>query len=476
MISKTYNRTKIIATIGPASSSPETLFQLANAGMDVCRLNFSHGKYDVMKSIVDSIKLINEKRDVQLAILADLQGPKLRVGNMPDEGVLLLENETIFITNEDIIGTSKRFTLRYANLSTDLKPGERILLDDGKMEVEIIDIVSSSEISAKVIRGGMLKSNKGFNLPGSSVSLPALTEKDLKDLDFALTLDVDWIALSFVRRAQDVIDLKNYIKASGSEARVIAKIEKPEAVSKLDEIIEVADGIMIARGDLGIELPLQEVPVLQKNIIHKCLIAAKPVIVATQMMESMMENTMPSRAEVNDVANAVIDGADAVMLSGETSVGKHPVETVATMDRIITDVERDSRPYVRGSQPKTGTQSSIADEICYTATRMSAHLKATGIVVMTQSGASALRVSSYRPRSHVFVFSANSKLLRTLSLVWGIRGFHYDDYHSTDQSITDTIEILRFCNCIQQGDILIHTASMPIEKRERANALKISVV
>jgi pyruvate kinase len=459
----------------PASCQHD-IFIIFDKTKYLCRLNFSHGEYEQVAAIVENVIKINNESGYSISLMADLQGPKLRVGNMSDHGVMLNVGEKVIITNEEVFGTEACFTLRYPLLSQDLKPGERILLDDGKMEVEIGAILSEKEVEAFVIRGGVLKSKKGFNLPGSNVSLPALTEKDLADLQFALSLDVDWVALSFVRRAADVQELKDIIAASGKTARVIAKIEKPEAVSNIDTIIDVADAIMIARGDLGIEMPLQEVPVLQKNIIQKCIAAAKPVIVATQMMESMMESTIPSRAEVTDVANAVIDGADAVMLSGETSVGKYPVLTVATMDKIITDVERDSRPYIRGTQPKCCGHTFVSDEICYTATRMSAHMSAKGIVVMTQSGSSALRVSSYRPKSPVFVFSENSKLLRTLNLAWGIRGFHYDNYASTDQSITDTIEILKSGNIVNKGDVLIHTASMPIGKRERANALKVSVV
>lgn len=476
MATVSFNRTKIIATIGPACSTPAQLKELAEAGMDVCRLNFSHGEYKQVAAIVDSVIQLNREEVFSISLMADLQGPKLRVGIMAGDGALLNPGDKVVITNEEIEGNSSRFTLRYPLLSQDLKPGERILLDDGKMEVEISAIVNDKEVEALVIRGGVLKSKKGFNLPGSNVSLPALTEKDLADLKFALSLDVDWVALSFVRRASDVQELKDIIAASGKTARVIAKIEKPEAVANIDTIIDVADAIMIARGDLGIEMPLQEVPILQKNIIQKCIASAKPVIVATQMMESMMESTMPSRAEVTDVANAVIDGADALMLSGETSVGKFPILTVATMDKIITDVERDSRPYIRGTQPKCCGHTFVSDEICYTATRMSAHMSAKGIVVMTQSGSSALRVSSYRPKSPVFVFSENQKLLRTLNLAWGIRGFHYDNYTSTDQSITDTIEMLKAKGIVSVGDVLIHTASMPIGKRERANALKVSVV
>jgi len=470
------NHTKIIATIGPASASPETLRALVNAGMNVCRLNFSHMDYAKATEIIEEIKKINNETLFPVALMADLQGPKLRVGNMGCDGAELKANELVIITSEECEGTSERFTLRYPMLSRDLKPGERILLDDGKMEVHITRVLNEKEVEAKVIRAGILKSNKGFNLPGSNVSLPALTEKDLKDLEFALSADVDWVAISFVRRPEDVLELKRRIADSGKTARVIAKIEKPEAIEHIDEIIEATDAIMIARGDLGIELPLQEVPILQKNIIEKTVTAAKPVIVATQMMESMMTSTMPSRAEVNDVANAVTDGASAVMLSGETSVGMYPVETVATMHRIITDVERDSRPYTKGAMPKSEVEVSTAYEISFMASRMAKFMNAKGIVVMTATGSSAFRMSSFRPKSHIFVFTNDHKLLRTLMLAWGLRGFYYDDFQSTDQSICDTIATLKSHNLVSEGDTIIHTASMPIKQRGTSNTIKVSVV
>ena len=470
------NHTKIIATIGPASASPEILHALVKAGMNVCRLNFSHVDYAKATEIIEEIKKINSENLFPVALLADLQGPKLRVGEMGCNGAELKNDALDVITCEECEGTSERFTLRYPMLSRDLQPGEKILLDDGKMEVHITQVLNEKEVEAKVVRGGILKSKKGFNLPGTNVSLPALTEKDLQDLEFALNADVDWVAISFVRREEDVIELKNHIAASGKKARVVAKIEKPEAIEHIDDIIQVADAIMIARGDLGIEMPLQEVPILQKNIIQKTISAAKPVIVATQMMESMMTSTMPSRAEVNDVANAVTDGASAVMLSGETSVGQYPIETVATMHRIIIDVERDSRPYTKGAMPKSEDEVSTAYEISFMASRMAKFMNAKAIVVMTATGSSAVRMSSFRPRSHIFVFSNDRKLLRTLMLAWGLRGFYYDDFKSTDQSICDTIAVLKSHDLVSDGDTIIHTASMPIQLRGTTNTIKVSVV
>lgn len=471
-----FNRTKIIATVGPACSTYDDLFALAKAGMDVCRLNFSHGEHKFMSEILNHIHKINTKPEFNIAILADLQGPKLRVGLMPEEGVKLEEGKSVIITNEEIMGSTESFTLRYPFLNEDLINGVHILLDDGKLEVKITRKLSKTKVEAEIIRGGILKSKKGFNIPGAKLSLPALTEKDEKDLAFILNHDIDWIALSFVRSANDVKELRKRINNAGKTHRIIAKIEKPEAVDDIENIIDAADGIMIARGDLGIEMPLQAVPVIQKNIIQKCIASAKPVIVATQMMESMMENTIPTRAEVSDVANAVIDGADAVMLSGETSVGKHPVLTVATMDKIINDVEKDQRPFYRGTKPAKNSNTFISDEICYTAARISYHLQAKGIVIMTQSGTSARKIASYRPQSNLFVFSENTKLLRSLALLWGVRTFYYSNYVSTDQTISDTKDILIKAGLVKSGDILIHTASMPIEHRGRANALKISQI
>lgn len=470
------NRTKIIATIGPASSSPEMIRKIVDAGMNACRLNFSHVDHSTATNIINEINKINSEILFPITLIADIQGPKLRVGNMGKDGVELKNNSLVTITSKEIEGSEKAFTLRYPTISKDLKPNEHILLDDGKMEVKITRVINDTDVEAEIIRGGILRSNKGFNLPNSNVSLPALTEKDLKDIEFAISSDVDWIAMSFVRKPEDIFQLREIIKKSGKDIRIIAKIEKPEAIDNIDEIIEATDAIMIARGDLGIEMPLQALPILQKNIIQKCITLAKPVIVATQMMESMMTNTIPSRAEVNDVANAVTDGADAVMLSGETSVGQFPVETVATMLKIILDVELDARPYSKGAIPKSEIAVPILYEVCFMASRVSKFMNAKGIVVMTSTGASAIQISSFRPKSYIFVFTSNRKLIRTLSLVWGIRGFYYDKYISTDQTFCDTIDIMKEMKVISPGDTVIHTASMPIEQRGRTNTLRISVV
>jgi pyruvate kinase len=327
-----------------------------------------------------------------------------------------------------------------------------------------------------VVAGGPLSSNKGFNLPDSSLTVPSLTKKDLADLEYGLSQEVDWVALSFVRTADDIVELKRLIAEKGTHTKVIAKIEKPEAVKNIDEIIKVSDGIMVARGDLGVEVPMQRVPLIQKTIVEKCLAAAKPCIIATQMMESMIVDSMPTRAEINDVANAVLDGADALMLSGETSVGKHPLRVIEIMSSIITDIETDKRTYYKGVKPSPESPSFASDEICFTAVRMSDHLHAKAIVAMTKSGFTGFRVASYRPEANVFIFTDNKKLLATLNLVWGVRGFYYDKFVSTDDTFQDVVDMLKAEGMVKQGEYVINCASMPIHKKQRTNTIKVTQV
>lgn len=471
-----FNKTKIIATIGPATASKEKIKQIIFAGVDVCRLNFSHGSYEDHQKVLENIRQVNDELNSDVCILQDLQGPKLRVGIMENDGVELEEGQTIILTSDEVIGTKERIGIRYINLTRDVKPGEMILLDDGKLALRIDRVINETDVKATVMEGGILKSKKGFNLPHTDVSFPSLTPKDIEDLEFGLKNDVEWIGLSFVRKADDIIDLKKRIAAAGKHALVVAKIEKPEAVKNIDSIIEVTDAVMIARGDLGVEMPLQDLPLIQKNIIEKCLVAGKPVIVATQMMESMITNPTPTRAEVTDVANAVIDGADAVMLSGETSVGNYPVKVVETMEKIIRDVEKDRRVYYKGVKPTSQSDTFISDEICFTAVRISDHLKAKAIVGMTRSGYSAIEISSYRPKADIYIFTSNKPLLKVLNLVWGIRGFYYNKFESTDQTFSDVIDKLKSENLVSVGDRVIHTASMPIKQKSMANSIKISVV
>jgi len=475
MYKTVFNRTKIVATIGPASSSAEQLKALVYAGVDVCRLNFSHGAHDVHQKVLDDIRNINNELNSNICILQDLQGPKLRVGDM-GSGVLLKEGSTILVTNQTVIGSPEKITVLYEQLTQEIKPGEVILLDDGNLEINITKKINENTLEAKIIVGGLLKSNKGFNLPNSRITVPALTEKDLEDLEFGLKNNVEWIGLSFVRKAQDILDLKKIIADRGKKCRVIAKVEKPEAVENIDEIIDAADAIMVARGDLGVEIAQQKVPLIQKDIVEKCILKSTPVIIATQMMESMIENSRPTRAEVNDVANAVLDGADAVMLSAETSVGKYPIKAVQIMERIIDDVEQSKGVYFKGLKPSSNSNTFFSDEICFTAVRMSDHLKANCIIGMTTSGYSAIKISSFRPKAYIYIFTNNMLLLNTLNLVWGVRGFYYDRFESTDKTFSDVVNILKLNKVVVDGDVVIHTASMPIHKRSRANTIKISIV
>lgn len=476
MYKSTFNRTKIVATIGPASQSYEVIKTMVIGGLDVCRLNFSHGDHSIHEKNIETIRRVNQELNSNICILQDLQGPKLRVGDMGKDGFELITGSEIELSNNPNKQSDHCVHVVYDKLTEEVKKGEKVLLDDGNLEIQILEKIDKETLKAKVIHGGTLKSNKGFNLPDSTLSVPSLTKKDLEDLEFGLAHDVEWVALSFVRKADDIVGLKELIKKAGKTTRVIAKIEKPEAVQNIEEIIAVSDGIMVARGDLGVEIAQQKVPLIQKEIVDRCIRAAKPVIIATQMMESMIENSRPTRAEVNDVANAVLDGTDAVMLSAETSVGKYPEKAVEIMSRIIEDVEMSKGVYYKGEKPHEGSDTFLSDEICFTAVRMSDHIEAQCIIGMTTSGYSATKISSYRPEAHIFIFTHNLPLLNTLNLVWGVRGFYYDRYESTDKTFADVLDILKMNDVVKKDDLIVHTASMPIDKRSRANTIKISVV
>jgi pyruvate kinase len=472
-----FNRTKIIATIGPATSSYENLKEIVLEGVDVCRLNFSHGSYEDHQVVINNINQLNEDLGTHVCMLLDLQGPKLRVGEMENGKIELKTGSTIEVTTEKCIGTSEKIYVNFENLPKDVNKGERILLDDGKLELIVIDTDRRNSIKAEVLVGGFLTNKKGFNLPNTKMSIPSMTQKDMDDLKFGLEQKVEWVALSFVRNADDVIFIKNLIELNEWKPRVIAKIEKPEAIVNIDRIIAVSDGIMVARGDLGVEMPMEEVPVLQKMIVKKCIEASKPVIIATQMMESMITSPVPTRAEVNDVANAVMDGADAVMLSAETSVGAFPTLCVRAMQKTIAQVEQKTNaPYFKGKRPDDNSPTFISDEILFTAVRISDHMRAKAVIGMTFSGYSAYRLSSYRPKAEIFIFTTNPRLLKTMSLVWGVRGFLYRGFESTDQSIQDINDQLKHMGLLKSGDIVINTASMPITDRSRTNAVKISEI
>ena len=469
-------KTKIIATMGPASAEKETLRKMIEQGLNVCRLNFSHGSHEDHENTIKTILELNKEMGNHVAILADLQGPKIRTGEILNNGVELIEKSEVIITTDKMIGTADRFSINYAQLPQDVQAGEKILLDDGKLSLEILETNGSNEIKTKVIFGGKLSSHKGVNLPNTKISLPSLTEKDLVDLKFALKHNIDWIGLSFVRSAKDIVELKKIISSKNAKAKVIAKIEKPEALEDIDSIIDECDGIMVARGDLGVEIPYQNVPLIQKMLIKKCILKAKPAIVATQMMESMIVSSSPTRAEVNDVANAVLDGADAVMLSGETSVGNYPVEVIKTMSNIVKEMETFDGMYNKEEVPEKNQDRFITDSICFNASRLSKRVDAKAILTMSFSGYTAYKISSLRPNAQIFVFTSNKKILTQLSLIWGVTGIYYNKRVSTDHTILDIKHILKQKGLLSKGDMVINIASMPIEELGNSNMLKLSKV
>lgn len=471
-----HKRTKIVATLGPASASKETLLSMIKVGVNVCRLNFSHGSQADHQKVIDLIRDINQKYKIHVGILADLQGPKIRIGMVKDGGVKLINGSQIEITTNEMVGDEKQIYITYPNFPKDVRAGEIILLDDGKLQLRVLDTNNKDTVNCEVVHGGILTSRKGVNLPNTKISIPSLTEDDLSNLEFALKNDVEWIGLSFVRTGEDIIDLKRIINRSGKTARVIAKIEKPEAVENIDEIIRATDGVMVARGDLGVEMPMEQVPVLQKMIVRKCREASKPVVIATQMLESMITTPRPTRAEVNDVANSVLDGADAVMLSGETSVGEFPVIVVDTMSKIIRNIEETAYPYYTPKKLNHESATYMSDAVCGSAVYLSEKTNACGIISMTSSGYTAFEISSHRPKATTYIFTNNKNLLNTLSLLWGVRGFYYDKQESTDRTISDVNRILKEEKMIMPGDFVINTAAMPIEKKGKTNMIRVTMV
>lgn len=471
-----HQNTKIVATVGPASSSYDNLLALVRAGVDVFRLNFSHGTHEDHQAVIDHIIQIKEEYNLHISILADLQGPKLRVGQIENNALELKEGDVITLVNEECLGTMERIYMSYARFPKDVSVGERVLVDDGKLVFEVVETNKRDTVKLKTIFGGTLSSNKGVNLPNTDISLPCLTKKDLRDLDFILTQPVNWIALSFVRTAKDIKDLRQRVDAKKHPAKLISKIEKPEAIDNIDKIIKHSNGIMVARGDLGIEVPMEKLPLIQKDIIAKCIQRARPVIVATQMMDSMITNPSPTRAEITDVANAVLDGTDAVMLSGETSVGKHPVKVVEAMNKIIEEAE--THYNFEGRRPKASgkTRTFHSDVICFQAGSTAEEIEAKAIIGMTSSGYTAFKVSSYRPKTGIYIFSDQMHMLSTLNLVWGVRCYYYDRFTTTDETIEDVVEILKKEGRVMEGDILINTGSMPLHRRHRTNMMKITIV
>ena len=471
----TRKKTKIVATLGPACSTKDVLKDMIDAGVNVFRINFSHADYTDVKARIDMIRELNEEFGYNTAILADLQGPKLRVGVMKEDVIVSKGDIITFQTAEDVPGTAERVYMNYKQFPADVKPGERILLDDGKLIFEALESNGVSEVICRVVQGGPLKSKKGVNLPNTKVSLPALTQKDIKDALFAIENQVDWIALSFVRTSEDLQELQDLIsKNSAHKIPIIAKIEKPEGVENIDKIVAFCDGLMVARGDLGVEIPAQEVPLIQKKLVHRAKTARIPVIIATQMMETMITSLTPTRAEVNDVANSVMDGADAVMLSGETSVGNYPVQVIEKMTQIIKAVEDSPLIQVPQNTPQIRTKRFITKSICHHAALMANVIKAKAICTLTNSGYTAFQISAWRPQSHILVFTSNKKILTQLNLLWGVNSFYYDKFVSTDDTVTDVNEIAREKGYVDKGDFLINLAAMPVVDKGMVNTLRVS--
>ena len=472
------HRTKIVATVGPACDSYEKLLELVRAGVNVFRLNFSHGAHEDKKRIIESIRKISVTEPYNIAILGDLQGPKLRVGEIENNALHVKEGDILTFTNEKMVGTIEKIYVSYPNLAGDVVLGNTIMIDDGKIEVVVQEVMPNGDVKVRVKLGGIISSKKGLNLPDTKISLPALTEKDLADLDFIIKENLDWVALSFVRKVEDIIGIKKILRDNNSKLKVIAKIEMPEALDNLREIILESDGIMVARGDLGVEVPIEKVPLIQRQIIRKCLHRGKPVIVATQMMESMIDRVKPNRSESTDVANAVLEGADAVMLSGETATGMHPALVVETMRKIIIEAEKSEYRYNRDEdiKPLPHSPTFISDAVCLTACKLSQNTNADALIGMTQTGYTAFMLSCFRPKSNLYIFTKERTLVNQLSLSWGIRAFFYDEEVSLDEIIADQIKILKERGFIREGEVVVNTGSTPIELHLPTNTIKVTVV
>lgn len=474
------HRTKIVATVGPACDTYDKLLELVKAGVNIFRLNFSHGTHENKAEIISHIRAINKKEPYNISILADLQGPKLRVGEIENGGLLIEPGNILtFTSREKVVGTKEKIYVSYPDLHEDVEVGNKILIDDGKLEVVVTEInKKTGDIKVQVTYGGVLLPKKGVNLPDTNISLPALTEKDIVDLDFIIKQKVDWVALSFVRKVDDIIDLKKRLADAKSKSKVIAKIEMPSALVDLRNIILESDGVMVARGDLGVELPVEKVPMVQREIIRKCIHRAKPVIVATQMMESMIDRVKPNRSEITDVANAVLEGADAVMLSAETATGKHPSLVVETMRKIILEVEQTEYRYNREEdlKPQPHSPSFLSDAIIYNACKLASDSNADALVGMTQSGYTAFVLSSYRPKSPLYIFTKEPTLVNQLSLSWGVRAFFYDEEVSLDDILSDQTKILKERGFVKPGNVIVNTGSTPVHLHLPTNIMKITKI
>ena len=468
-------KTKIVATLGPASSSREIIRAMMENGVNVFRINFSHADHNDVLERIEIIRELNISLGFHVAILADLQGPKLRVGKMTEGTVVGEGQEVLFTTDKVELGTADAIYMNYKQFPKDVSAGERVLLDDGKLIFEVLETDNKTRVKARVIQGGELKSNKGVNLPNTNISLPALTEKDIEDAIFAIKQDVDWIALSFVRHKQDVEDLRKLIQKHGKyDIPIVSKIEKPEALVNIKEIVKASNALMVARGDLGVEVPAEEVPIFQKELVQYAKLARIPVIVATQMMESMIDGLTPTRAEVNDVANSVMDGADAVMLSGETSVGKYPVEVIQTMRRIVVSVENSPLIQVPHKAPKKKNARFVTKSVCYHAATMADEIEAKAICTLTNSGYTAYQISAWRPSASVLVFTSNPRILAQLNLLWGVKGRLYEGSGSTDDTVKEVNEIAKKKEYVQEGDLIINLVAMPLADRGKVNTLRVS--
>ncbi len=472
----TANRTKIIATVGPAIESREMIAALIRAGVNIFRLNLSHGDEARHKATIDLILSVNDELGTTAGILADLQGPKIRTGMVPNGKIMLPEGHELILTTEDSECSIDMVSISYEQFARDVAEGDHVLIDDGKLELKVIEKIDGTRVRARVIYGGELSSRKGVNMPHTRISEPSLTESDKHNLRWVLDCDIQWIALSFVRKADDLRELRGIINYHNKDVRIIAKIERPEALEEIDGIIEACDGIMVARGDLGVELPMERIPMIQKSLTRKCMVASKPVVIATQMMESMISHFRPTRAEATDVANAVFDGADAVMLSAETSVGQYPVKVVEAMRDIVTEVEKEQAIYHRDIKPDKASPTYLSDAICYNAANIAMHVNARAILGMTRSGYTAFMLASQRPGASIYIFTDSYQLIKMLSLVWGVQAFYYNRFESTDKTIAEVQEILKEKGLVLKGDIVLNTGSMPLGARSRTNMLKIGVV
>ncbi|MEO8406719.1 MAG: pyruvate kinase [Chitinophagaceae bacterium] len=474
-----FHKTKIIATVGPACDTYDKLLELVKTGVNIFRLNFSHGTHENKAMVIEHIRKINKTQPYNIAILGDLQGPKLRVGEIENGSLLIAPGDILtFTSKEKVVGTKERIYISYPNLHKDVNVGEKILIDDGKLEVVVTQITPAGDVKVRVTYGGALLPKKGVNLPDTAISLPAMTPKDFEDFDFAVKHEIDWVALSFVRKAEDIVNLKKLVSDRKSEIKIMAKIEMPSALADLRNIIIESDGVMVARGDLGVELPVEKVPMAQREIIRKCIHRGKPVVVATQMMESMIDRVKPNRSEITDVANAVLEGADAVMLSAETATGQHPHLVVETMRKIILEVEATEYRYNREEdlRPQPHSPSFLSDAVCYNACKIASDISANALIGMTQSGYTAFVLSSYRPKSPMYIFTKKQNLVNQLTMSWGVRAFYYDEEESLDDIIFDQIAILKERGFIKTGDIIVNTGSTPIHLHLPTNILKITKI